>query len=269
MRAISFFQKKQLPEKRLAIRNYYEKKDQKLFSLVLFLLLLFLLIIYLIFFTPIFKIKTISFEIKDNQMVKINENELRNEINKILSQNFYFFPLDNIFFFPKKKIKMFLSQDQRIENFEIKIIFPQKIKIKISTWLPQAIFVQSSDYFLLNKNGQIIKKIPKNEVGEIDLPIIYNKTEKKDLPFLSIFNFLERLVNSDFSIIEVRIFEDKGVLNYQAITSEGWQIYFTPEEDINSQINNLFLILREKISDRSQLDYIDLRFGNRLFYKYK
>ncbi len=58
-------------------------------------------------------------------------------------------------------------------------------------------------------------------------------------------------------------------LNIKAM--EGWQIYFNPAKDIKNQISNLILTLREKIppEDWKNLEYVDLRFENRVYYKYR
>ena len=54
-------------------------------------------------------------------------------------------------------------------------------------------------------------------------------------------------------------------------TGEGWQIYFNLQgnPDINSQITKLNLLLNGDITPtiRKTLQYIDLRFQDRAFYK--
>lgn len=62
------------------------------------------------------------------------------------------------------------------------------------------------------------------------------------------------------------------VVNSQRInvkTFEGWQVYFNSQNNISEQIFNLNLVLKEKISPekRRNLEYIDLRFGNQVYYK--
>lgn len=273
MRAISFFQKRQIPERKRAKREYQKKKNSFKFlilTIVFFTILIVGASFYLIFFSEVLKIKFISFEINDYPLVKIDELLLKNEINKILSKRFYFLTFDNILFFNKKEIEKILSQDKKIENFKVIRIFPRQIKIKISVWQPEAIFCSSNkEYFLLNKNGQPIKNISENEAVLSDLVIIEDKTDKegRNFPFLFIFDFIKKTNNFDFKINKIEIFKKNGVLEYQAITSENWKIYFNPEENLNEQINNLSLVLREKIINRFKLEYIDLRFGNRVFYK--
>jgi hypothetical protein len=53
--------------------------------------------------------------------------------------------------------------------------------------------------------------------------------------------------------------------------NEGWQIYFSldPDSDINTQLVKLNLLLSGEIplENRKNLEYIDLRFKDRAFYK--
>ena len=54
-------------------------------------------------------------------------------------------------------------------------------------------------------------------------------------------------------------------------TSENWQIYFdlSPDSDITSQLTKLNLLLNGDLSGtaRNSLQYIDLRFENRAYYR--
>ena len=51
-------------------------------------------------------------------------------------------------------------------------------------------------------------------------------------------------------------------------TSEGWEAYFEQSINLDQQLNNLFLVLKDKIGDnRAGLSYIDLRFPDRIYYK--
>ncbi len=52
-----------------------------------------------------------------------------------------------------------------------------------------------------------------------------------------------------------------------ALTEEGWEAYFESTKDLDKQLNNLHLVLNEKIRDLSKIQYIDLRFDERIYYK--
>lgn len=59
-----------------------------------------------------------------------------------------------------------------------------------------------------------------------------------------------------------------GSREVKIVTNEKWEIYFDTNKDIEMQLNNLKLTLDEKIKgNRSSLQYIDLRFGNRVYYQ--
>lgn len=52
--------------------------------------------------------------------------------------------------------------------------------------------------------------------------------------------------------------------------SDGFAVYFNTNTDLPTTFTTLQTVLTEEIKDRrSQLEYIDLRFGNKVFYKYK
>jgi hypothetical protein len=61
--------------------------------------------------------------------------------------------------------------------------------------------------------------------------------------------------------------EDKLIIK----TAEGWEIYFTLQKDSDWQIAKLNAVLEEVVTAerRGDLEYIEVRFSNRVFPKYK
>jgi hypothetical protein len=51
------------------------------------------------------------------------------------------------------------------------------------------------------------------------------------------------------------------------VTTQGWKVYFKIDTDPEYQAKLLETILGQKITNRSKLEYIDLRFGERVFYR--
>jgi len=74
--------------------------------------------------------------------------------------------------------------------------------------------------------------------------------------------------NFKIPIEEILVVSDER-LNVK--TSEGWQIYFDPQKDLNWQLTKLSAVLKEEIppEKRADLEYIELRFGNFAPYKLK
>jgi len=52
-----------------------------------------------------------------------------------------------------------------------------------------------------------------------------------------------------------------------AHVKEDYDILFDPTEDIARQVNNLFVIMKESVEDISKINYIDLRFGDHVYFK--
>ncbi|MEK7583491.1 MAG: FtsQ-type POTRA domain-containing protein [Patescibacteria group bacterium] len=56
---------------------------------------------------------------------------------------------------------------------------------------------------------------------------------------------------------------------FHVVVAEGWSILYSTDHDVKRQTDNLLVFLREKISadERKNLDYIDLRIEDRIYYK--
>lgn len=66
---------------------------------------------------------------------------------------------------------------------------------------------------------------------------------------------------------EMRI-DGKDAQTIELVTSEGWAIYLDAAQDLEEQLANAELILETKVGDgRGRLEYIDVRFGEKVFYK--
>lgn len=83
-----------------------------------------------------------------------------------------------------------------------------------------------------------------------------------DLPGL----FEERFSRAPY-FEEARI-DGKDALTIRVRTSEGWSIYLDAAQDLRGQLLNAEVVLRTKVgTQRGQLDYIDVRFGEKVFFK--
>lgn len=54
------------------------------------------------------------------------------------------------------------------------------------------------------------------------------------------------------------------------VVAEGWQIWVNPSRPVGEWLGALTAVLEQEIGERrSSLDYVDLRFGNKVFYKFR
>lgn len=107
-----------------------------------------------------------------------------------------------------------------------------------------------------------------------DYPIVYDKRNREIninesalepstvASIIEWFNFLQRKAQVPFAymIIENE-FRDATIR-----TGEGWLLRVKLKDDLQNQFSSLDYILREKV-DRSQLQYIDLRYGNKVYWQ--
>ena len=56
---------------------------------------------------------------------------------------------------------------------------------------------------------------------------------------------------------------------YELYTLDGWRVLANNQNNPNDLFINLTAVLDEIKDKRQNLDYIDLRFGNKVFYKFK
>jgi hypothetical protein len=59
---------------------------------------------------------------------------------------------------------------------------------------------------------------------------------------------------------------EKGSNEVRVVIDRGYSIYFNTQDDFDRQLANLKLVLNEKVKDK-KINYIDLRFGNRVYIK--
>lgn len=107
------------------------------------------------------------------------------------------------------------------------------------------------------------------------LPLFYDKTSTNlNSPvmielFNSILDFIKSniLTQAGINIKLIEIEYTGGLYDIKIHTSEGWQLFINSKADFNKQLNALDIILKNKIKKRQELEYIDLRFRERIFYK--
>jgi hypothetical protein len=82
---------------------------------------------------------------------------------------------------------------------------------------------------------------------------------------------LPKLVEETFGnapyVTELHL-DGKASRTLQVLTSEGWAIYVTAEAPLRDQLANAKTVLKDKIgAGRKDLEYIDVRFGEKVFFK--
>jgi hypothetical protein len=247
-----------------------------------------------LFYMPKFKITGITIE----GALVLDKEQVREEITNILKEKFFgIIPYDNIFIFPKKEIISDLLRNLPIiKNVSINRNFPNNISLLIDEREPEAIWCLNqnppsatstqaaiSDNFSLNMTvscafidgGGFVFGIAPFFSGSIFLKFFDERKEPAGIgknilsadEFRKLLLFGNLLLQNNIEVLKITV-KDDGF--YEINTGEGWKILMNDKTDANSAFSNLKLVLDSNIKEkRPQLDYLDLRFGNKVYFKYK
>lgn len=228
------------------------------------------------FRTPYLQVEKI--EISGNNL--INGDDLIGGIKVKLDGKYLgFFPKTNIFIIPKRKILAEIPQElKRIKNISIDKKYFGAIAVKIEERNNSALFCQTENCAYADESGFVFEKAPYFS-GAVFLKLIDQRMLDKTLEefigsnlieereFKKILEFGGLTAKTGGGITEV-VLKQENI--YEFYTKEGWKIILNDKNEPRSAYLNLTTALDANIKDkRTKLDYIDLRLGNKIYFKYK
>ncbi len=250
------------------------------------------------FYIPKFRISEISIEGAN----VLDKEQLKEEIAGWLKGKFFkIFPYDNIFLLPKEKIITSLLENFPIlKKLDIERNFPQKIYVLIEERKPAAILCTGStatstdsggpastsaslggeSCVFMDENGFIFQPAPSFS-GGIFVKFIderqassspsgntaIGKETITESELQKLLSFEKLLAGKSIGVSKIILKDGK---EYEVYLKEGWHILLNSKNEPNSSFNNLLLILDSNVKEkRPKIEYVDLRFGNKVFYKFK
>lgn len=158
----------------------------------------------------------------------------------------------------QKVQKIFEKKPEKIDEQAIGIICKQDI----------------DGCFYFNKDGIIFREAPNTSGNMITLIKDYSKKNYQlnskilEKPFLDIVVKIKDDLSQKMGLKAASFdIESYPAEELRVVTSESWYILFSLDRDISSQLLALKAALDEKIENRMNLQYIDLRIENRIYYK--
>ena len=251
------------------VNPYLEKKSRKFNTKLYLQVILAIFLIYVVFYSDLFKIKTINITGLDI----ISEGEIKPIVEQKLSGwRFMIMPADNMLFMDKEGITRDINAKFRLKQLSVNRAW-RSLKINLQEDVSYVIIFNQKFYFA--DGDGIIQK-------EMD-----NESVKKYWDRFPVLNVSQPQINIGDHIISKTIigyvldldkqlkavgiypkgYESGGTDQVNMVSKEGWKAYFDTGSDIKTSIDNLQLVLKDKVPDKNKLDYIDLRFGNKIFMK--
>ena len=206
-----------------------------------FLIALVLLVLFSTYSSKeIFKSKLI-FKVQEI-LVENNKYIETNEIKKELS----FLLNSNLFLLKNKDISENLKDDTFIESFEIKRIYPNKLKIKIYEKKPIAILQnKKKKYYFTNKNELVTYR---NLVEFQNLPVVFGDRDN----FKNFYNNLKKIRYPVNSIKSLYYFESQ---RWDLLTKKNKLVKLPNKNYIKSLVNFLSIKDRDNFAKYKTFDY--------------
>ena len=245
--------------------------------IVLFLIIILLFLYFFVFFSKI-QVNSIVVSGNNNVSSKVLENIAWNNVNKKIITLGNWNLISKSIFFTKSKIisKDILNKFPQIESVIVLKKYPQIITLEVKERTPFAIFCQTDDKkcFYIDENGIIFKIL--EQISENDF-IIKKLTEDKEVFIgerviekntIDIISKIKKNFKNNFQI-DIKSVTISTQSRLDVETSENWQIYFNLDSETDLQIAKMNILLKDEItaSVRKTLQYIDLRFKDKAFYK--
>lgn len=253
---------------KIASQKRKQKKTIRLVILIFFLIA-FLVSFYFLLFGSYFKINSIT--ITGNK--KLKTDDILVFVNNYFEKDkksAIFWMLDTTDL--SEKLSVFFD----LRDVTISKELPNKLEIKMIEREPGFVLnINNKKSYLLDKQGVLIRPIlnKKNETL-LGLPIVIDYTLQNnidihgrglsaiDIVFLyKVSNFLSKIsVNEKFFVKE-------GNNNVSVVLDGDKKILFSLSENIDNQIRKLESIFSDSLDIDKYSEYIDLRFGDKVYYK--
>ncbi|MBU0636821.1 hypothetical protein KKH16_01260 [Patescibacteria group bacterium] len=239
---------------------------------VLLIFIGFSFLVWFFFFSTIFNIKTIIIE----GAIKISANDIESLVWEQTNDIIWGRGV-NIFLFNKKDLAEKINKKYNLNDLRIEKKMFSKINISFNEKQQSIIWFEADKYYYLDILGNIINEVNPLNISQKNIPFISNNGDNKIVEkkvnishdkitfILNLFlEFKDKKHN--FEIEKFIINNEENTIVLKVIS--GPIIYFNIKDDFSKQTSKLLIIIDQKIKDDfSKKTYIDLRYGDRVYYR--
>lgn len=252
---------------------------RKVLFVLVITLVVFAGLIYGLFFTKLFDIREISV----TGAATISSEEIVSNVNEQLTHKFLSINRSsNMLFLKSNGVIKELSEDYpKLESITVKKEYFHKLNIEVKERSSVGIWclMKKEQCLYFDKEGIIYDDAP-NTSGFLVFNIKDERSRETNLGdrvesqiwLEDLALARQKLTELGFQIKELVIPEDSFDEFYAVVAappSGGWRVHLSIDTDIVSQVNNMASFLKQKLSSEriSQLQYVDLRIADRIYYK--
>ncbi len=280
MRRRDFFQRTQ--QKRYANRSrenpYFRGKGSGKVSRLMIVVFLSLFILlsfcFFIFGHPMFDFTAVH--IKGTQQT--DHSALVSSIKNSMDQRTgLFFHRQNKFLFNEQRFVDALNEQFSFRDVQFKKT-GLRIELMVVERTSQLIWSAGSSTFVVDLDGVAIRALTNEEfehLKQVQMPVFVDRNALEievgqqvlsPEEIEAVFRFHEHLNAQHIAFTQTEFDRLSGKW-IGVLTAQDYRILFDASGDINAQAGRLEVILKEKVTDPSKLEYIDLRFGDHVYFK--
>lgn len=191
----------------------------------------------------------------------------------------YFVSRNNTFLYPRAKIKEdIMNAEKRVREVNIAVESNNVLHIELSERKPFALWCKevkdmADDCYFLDADGFIFAKAP-NFYGKVFFKYYdvlgdgdpVGKTYMDGAHLKVVQNFARDV--SELGLVPFGL-KVRSLGEYDFVLEKGGRIMFSDKDSFDQTLANLETLIGSQpaLKDQSNIEFIDLRFGNKLFYK--
>ncbi|MBI5793678.1 hypothetical protein HZA87_01135 [Candidatus Uhrbacteria bacterium] len=217
-------------------------------------------------------------EVQIDGLTHIDREEFQTEVSAYLHERV-------LLFFHRKNQFLFSDEDLR-KKLEKKFTFAsltvsqegKKLSIHVEERNSNLIWMTDQEY-IVDVHGVVVRRLNREDAAEANLasflpsfydinkvPVTVGSTVLTEQEIERVFAFHKILSEQGIGFTQTRLNRLVGGW-MSVVTQEGYEIYFDVTGDIEAQGEALKMVLAEQIEDPGDLEYIDVRFGDHVYFK--
>lgn len=253
------------------MKSYYRRDRQLLYRRVSRIIWA-LVIIFLL--QGVFQIKYLAItkiDLTGNQ--DLTREDVQSTLDPILKQRrFIFFKNNNFFLLSLPPLAEKLKQNYNLEEVHIVKKWPDRLEVAIKEKISHFVWQKEEQIYLLDARGTKIRPISEPDPKYLTLDDRRIKVSPQgplfSAPELDLINQVylkwQKIIGSQASLYKIVLKNDS---DWELHTLIGYYVKIDSSETIETQFANLARILKAGNVSGVDINYIDLRFGDKVYFK--
>ncbi len=183
-------------------------------------------------------------------------------------------PQSRLFVFNAEELRSRIAESTTLASIRVIKKAPSTLQLKLTERSPALVWYEADTYYLIDSDGWVIRTLTAPQEG---LAILYNNGSARlngkqvtgQNEAIAAAIELQSEFSSRFSHIGYKQFVVDDSFHTVTVVLRGGQLmYLTTNQSLADQLDRFDLLLKETLKDSlAKLRYIDLRYGDKIFYK--